>query len=117
VPHEIVIENTFSQMIFAGMLGILFQIFNIAARVLYFKLKKMFPSIIRLFGISSILLASMLQQGCETVGVQDQRLVSKPNMTFSNSYLYAFQPRLTGQVEPGASSSGGAKAAGCTSCK
>ncbi|MBT3468728.1 MAG: hypothetical protein HN467_05340 [Opitutae bacterium] len=74
-------------------------------------------SVLRLFTIFSILLISMLQQGCETVGVQDQRLVSKPNMTFSNSYLYAFQPRLTAQVEPGASSSGGAQAAGCTSCK
>ena len=104
-------------MIFPELLGLLFQIFNIAARILYSKLQKMFPPVIRLFGILSILLASMLQQGCETVGVQDQRLVSKPNMTFSSSYLYAFQPRLTAQVEPGASSSGGAQAAGCTSCK
>ncbi len=51
------------------------------------------------------------------MAVHEQRLLSKPNMTFSDSYLYAYQPRLTAQVEPGAAASGGAQAAGCTSCK
>ena len=62
-------------------------------------------------------LCFLLLQGCETVAVHEQRLVSKPNMTFSDSFLYAYQSRLTAQVEPGAASSGGAQAAGCTSCK
>jgi hypothetical protein len=91
--------------------------FTVAAYPLLYILNKMPPSILRLLAFFSVLITSIFQQGCETVGVQDQRLVSKPNMTFSNSYLYAFQPRLTAQVEPGASSSGGAQAAGCTSCK
>jgi len=94
-----------------------FKLYGCGIPLPYNKFRLMSYSVLRLFAIFSILLASMLQQGCETVGVQDQRLVSKPNMTFSNSYLYVFQPRLTAQVEPGASSSGGAQAAGCTSCK
>ena len=65
----------------------------------------------------AVLAGTLLLQGCNTVAVHEQRLLSKPSMTFSDSYLYAFQPRLTAQVEPGASASGGAQAAGCTSCK
>lgn len=56
-------------------------------------------------------------QGCKTVAVNEQRLLSKPTMTFSDSFTYSYQPRLTVQVEPGSASSGGAQAAGCTSCK
>jgi len=65
----------------------------------------------------AVLTGALLLQGCNTVAVHEQRLLSKPNMTFSDSYLYAYQPRLTAQVEPGAAASGGAQAAGCTSCK
>ena len=71
----------------------------------------------RLFIVSAFLLTLFFQQGCQSVAVHEQRLLSKPNMTFSDSYIYAFQPRLTTQIEPGAAASGGAQDAGCTSCK
>jgi len=69
------------------------------------------------FPLLLLLFCAMIFQGCNTVAVHEQRLISKPNMTFSDSYLYAFQPRLTAQVEPGSAASGGAQAAGCTSYK
>ena len=67
--------------------------------------------------VTALLLTLFFQQGCQFVAGHEQRLRSKPNMTFSDSYIYAFQPRLTAQVEPGSAASGGAQAAGCTSCK
>jgi hypothetical protein len=55
--------------------------------------------------------------GCSPVSPQRQRLVSKPNMTFSDSLVFNYQNKLLPQVEPGSTFSGGAQAAGCTSCK
>jgi len=55
--------------------------------------------------------------GCGTVPLQQQRLVSKPNMVFSDSPVYAFPSGLLAQVEPGTASSGGAQVAGCTACQ
>lgn len=55
--------------------------------------------------------------GCARVPVAAQRLVSKPNMVFGDSYVFADARRLIGQVEPGSAFSGGAQAAGCTACK
>jgi len=52
--------------------------------------------------------------GC--VGVDQQRLVSKPGMLFSESAVYAGEPRILSQMEPGVTY-GGARAAGCTSCR
>ena len=71
----------------------------------------------QLITIIASLVLSLANQGCNTVAVSEQRLLSKPNMTFSDSYAFSYQPRLTVQTEPGSASSGGAQAAGCTSCK
>jgi len=55
--------------------------------------------------------------GCVQVPVNQQRLVSKPNMEFSDSLVFNYQNKLLPQVEPGAAFSGGAQSSGCTSCK
>ena len=57
-----------------------------------------------------------LSVGC-AVPVHQQRLVSKPSMQFSDSPVFNYQSRLLSQTEPGAAASGGAQAAGCTSCR
>jgi hypothetical protein len=55
--------------------------------------------------------------GCARVGVHQQRLVSKPNMVFSDSVVFGYSNRLMPQIEPGSAFSGGAQAGGCTSCR
>lgn len=55
--------------------------------------------------------------GCARVPVAKQGWVGKPNMVFSDGALFGDRQGLLGQIEPGASSTGGAQAAGCTSCK
>lgn len=54
--------------------------------------------------------------GC-AVPVHEQRLVSQPNMQFSDSPVFNYQARQLTQIESGAAASGGAQAAGCTSCR
>ena len=56
--------------------------------------------------------------GCSSPAVRQQRLVSKPNMLFSDSSAFTYNSaRLLPQLEPGAATSGGAQNAGCTSCR
>jgi len=55
--------------------------------------------------------------GCTSPSVRQQRLVSKPNMLFSDSAVFAYSSRLLPQLEPGSAMSGGAQNAGCTSCR
>jgi hypothetical protein len=55
--------------------------------------------------------------GCVQVPVPQQRLVSKPNMEFSDSLVFNYQNKLLPQVEPGSTFWGGAQPSGCTSCK
>jgi len=55
--------------------------------------------------------------GCGSVPVHKQRLVSKPNMLFSDSAVFTYLPKLLVQTEPGAAATGGSQAAGCTSCR
>ena len=58
--------------------------------------------------------------GCASVGqvsISKQRLVSRPNMLFSDNGVFVYQNRLMAQIEPGSATSGGGQAAGCTSCK
>jgi len=62
-------------------------------------------------------LTGVLITGCAQVGVQEQRLVSKPNMTFTDYAVFNAPPRLFQQSEPGASDTGGAASAGCSSCR
>lgn len=61
--------------------------------------------------------AAMASCGCARVPVAAQRLVSKPNMVFGDSFVFTDARRLVAQVEPGSAFSGGAQAAGCTACK
>lgn len=62
-------------------------------------------------------LALSIFAGCTAVPVQQQRLVSKPNMLFSDSTVFNYYSKLFNQIESGAAVSGGAQAAGCTSCR
>jgi hypothetical protein len=55
--------------------------------------------------------------GCTYVGPQQQRLVSKPNMEFSDSPVFSYQNNLTPQLEPGSAAPGSVQSSGCTSCK
>lgn len=68
----------------------------------------------QMFLVAAIIL---LCAGCATVGPQEQRLVSKPNMVFSESAVFSYTDKLLPQTEPGFASTGGAQAGGCTSCK
>jgi hypothetical protein len=55
--------------------------------------------------------------GCAVVRPSEQRLVSKPNMVFSESAVFSYANKLVPQLEPGSAFSGGGQSAGCTSCK
>jgi len=60
---------------------------------------------------------TLLGMGCSTVGVQKQRLVSKPNMQFSRFATESYFSRLMPQIQPGLAVTGGAQASACTVCK
>lgn len=68
-------------------------------------------------GVLVVVVVAVLASGCARVPVAAQRLVSKPNMVFGDSLVFADARRLVGQVEPGSAFAGGAQAAGCTACK
>ena len=55
--------------------------------------------------------------GCTSPDVTRQRLVSKPGMQFSDSSVFRYYCGLLTQIEPGSALTGGAQAAGCTSCR
>ncbi len=72
----------------------------------------------RVVGLSAVMVfAAVTLTGCKSVSVLDQRLVSKPNMVFSDLSSYTWQSLLLTQVEPGSAMSGGNQAAGCTACQ
>jgi len=72
----------------------------------------------RAIGRLVLFLLGVLLSGCSGVGVQRQRLVSKPNMLFSDSLVYNYSSsRLLPQIETGRAASGGGQASGCTSCR
>lgn len=58
-----------------------------------------------------------LLAGCASVPPNEQRLVSKPNMVFSDNSLFNYQSPLFPQTEPGAAATGGAAAGGCSACR
>jgi hypothetical protein len=68
---------------------------------------------------SFILLAWLIiaASGCTHVKVTEQRLVSKPNMLFSDSPVFNYQSRFISQIEPGSASDGGSQGTGCTTCQ
>ncbi|MBT5902354.1 MAG: hypothetical protein HOH58_09630 [Opitutaceae bacterium] len=55
--------------------------------------------------------------GCTHVPLAKQRLVSKAAMSFDSSAHGHPVVNLMTQLEPGTAASGGAQAAGCTSCR
>ena len=59
----------------------------------------------------------LLSAVCTTVPLQQQRLVSKPNMVFSESSVFDYTNRLLPQTEPGSAGFCGVQGSGCTSCK
>ncbi|GAB5562916.1 MAG: hypothetical protein SynsKO_45630 [Synoicihabitans sp.] len=62
-------------------------------------------------------LLALVFAGCSQVPLSQQRLVSKSAMGFDNSAQGHPNVNLMSQVEPGTAASGGAQAAGCTSCR
>jgi hypothetical protein len=75
------------------------------------------PPAVRLVLVLLGLAAVTFGAGCGGVPVHQQRLVAKPNMQFSTSAVFAYQSPVLAQIETGAALSGGAQAAGCTSCR
>ena len=71
----------------------------------------------RLAVISLALALGLTAPGCAQVPAPRQRLVSKPNMEFSDSLVFNYQHKLLPQVEPGSAFAAGAQSTGCTSCK
>lgn len=71
-------------------------------------------NLLRVVGV--ILLVGTIA-GCKAVPIMQQRLVSKPNMVFSDSPVFSYQSQVVSQIEPGSALSGGAQAAGCTACQ
>jgi len=59
-----------------------------------------------------------LLAGCSSPAVRQQRLVARPNMTFSDSVAFTYNsPRLLSQLATGFAGSGAAQNSGCTSCR
>lgn len=74
----------------------------------------------RRFVLSSCLplVAIVFLAGCSSPAVRQQRLLARPNMTFSdNAALTYNSPRLLPQLAPGFAGSGAAQNSGCTSCR
>jgi len=69
-----------------------------------------------LSGWAAMALTLGLSCGCRTVPVDEQRLVSKPCMQFSDSPLLTPHPLLISLVETGRASAGGARPTGCSAC-
>jgi hypothetical protein len=56
--------------------------------------------------------------GCAVVRPGEQRLVAKPNMTFSEAAAFSYHSsRLFPQMATGFAASGGSQNSGCTSCR
>jgi hypothetical protein len=65
-----------------------------------------------------VVLVALLAVGCATPAVRQQRLVAKPNMTFSDSAVFNYNSsRLLPQLASGFASSAGSQNSGCTSCR
>ena len=71
-------------------------------------------SLASLVGLTGL---TLITSGCSVVSVSEQRLVSKPNMVFSESSVFDYSTGLHSRLEPGTAGAGGAQATGCTSCK
>jgi hypothetical protein len=64
------------------------------------------------------LAAGLMLTGCTAIRPGEQRLVAKPNMTFSDSAAFSYNSsRLFPQMATGFAATGGAQNSGCTSCR
>ena len=70
----------------------------------------------RCVGLPVLLCGAVALAGCARVAPREQRLVSKPNMQFSESLVFGYQNRLLTQIESGSASFVGAQSTGCGSC-
>lgn len=76
------------------------------------------PPAARVMFASVLGLALVLGAGCAAPAVRQQRLVAKPNMTFSDSVAFAYNSsRLLPQLATGLAAAGGPQNSGCTSCR
>jgi hypothetical protein len=74
------------------------------------------PGRIALLGGCGLALLSVT--GCTAMRPSEQRLVAKPNMTFSDSAAFTYNSsRLFPQMATGFAATGGAQNSGCTSCR
>ena len=74
---------------------------------------------LRLLRASCLPLAVLaLLAGCSSPAVRQQRLIARPNMTFSDHVAFSYNsPRLLSQFATGFGGSGAAQNSGCTSCR
>lgn len=63
-----------------------------------------------------IVCGALMLAGCVHVTPLQQRLVSKPNMQFSDSVVFNYQDRLLTQFESGSASAVGGQSGECGSC-
>lgn len=66
--------------------------------------------------IWAALLGGVFLAGCASPP-EGGPLVSKPNMQFSRSAVYAYSSKLMPQIQPGLAVSGGAQPSTCTLCR
>ena len=56
--------------------------------------------------------------GCSSPAVRQQRLVARPNMTFSDAAAFQYNAsRIMPQMATGLAGSAGSQNSGCTSCR
>ena len=70
----------------------------------------------RVFCAASLLISVLVFSGCSSVAPYQQRLVSKPNMSFTGAGAFTYQSKMLAQIEPGSMFSGGVRAVGCAAC-
>jgi len=76
------------------------------------------PSARRLAALVVAGAASFGLTGCTALRPSEQRLVAKPNMTFSDSAAWIYNSsRLYPQLASGFATAGGTQNSGCTSCR
>ena len=73
--------------------------------------------LVSIWRVAAWLAGLTLLAGCARVPLSEQGRVAKPNMVFADTAAFNEKSALQCQIEPGTAASGGAQAAGFTSCK
>jgi len=68
-------------------------------------------------GIAAAGLLGLVVSGCTSVGPEQQRLVSKPNMQVSRKTVFNDSLQLMPQIQPGLATTAGAQASTCSLCR